>query len=548
MPTTKQQDFKEAVKELMKLLKLDKPDIMAIYVYSIFSGLLYLALPLGIQFIVGFIMAGSISTSAIILMIVILITLSLNGLLQIKQFEIIEKIEQKLFVRYSFRFAESLASIDLLKMDSYYLPELVNRFFEVSTLQKSIYKLLIDVPAAAVQIILGTLLLSLYHPLFIGFGFLLLTLVTFIIWATSTRGLQSAINTSNLKFETGAWMEEMARNGISYKFNKGSDFHMRKTDELVASYLDSKTAHFRILKIQYGSLISFKIIIVAVMLILGIALLVNQEINIGQFIAADIVIIAIIGSVEKFIASFDTLYDALTSQQKLEKVTQAAMERQGNMEYKSNKRGPAIELQNVSFSYENNFNVIKDFTLNMAPEQWVVLNGKKGSGKSSIINLLSGSYADFGGNILINKIPIGNYHLGSLRSHIGVLLQNSNVFKGSLLENVTYSKEVSSMDTLQELASLTGLAKYVHDSRNGWDQIIDTYTRKIPSPFMHSILLTRALYNQPDLLLLEDPFIYLDGSERDRLVKYVKEKMKSTVLIVNNQFQSLDFCDYSITM
>ena len=65
---------------------------------------------------------------------------------------------------------------------------------------------------------------------------------------------------------------------------------------------------------------------------------------------------------------------------------------------------------------------------------------------------------------------------------------------------------------------------------------------------MHSILLTRALYNQPDLLLLEDPFIYLDGSERDRLVKYVKEKMKSTVLIVNNQFQSLDFCDYSITM
>jgi ATP-binding cassette, subfamily B, bacterial len=539
-------EFNEAFVGLIRLLRLDRSDIGAVYSFSIFSGLLYLALPLGIQYIIGFVMAGSLSTSVMVLITLVVIAIFLNGLLQIKQLELIEKIEQKIFVRYAFAFADTLSNINLLKMDSYFLPELVNRFFDISALQKSIFKLLIDVPGAAIQIILGTILLSFYHPVFIGFGFLLLILVGLIIWATSTRGLRSALRTSDYKYETGAWLEEIARNIRSYKFNKSSNYHLHRTDDIVQHYLANKTDHFRILKLQYWSLISFKIIIVAIMLFLGISLLIRQEINIGQFIAADIVILSIIASVEKFIASFDNIYDALTAIQKLEKVTKAELEKEGTAPYVPTGRGTSVDFKNVSFSYTNEFPVLRDITAHIQPGEWLTVNGKRGAGKSSIINLLSGAYTNFTGQILINELPIANYDLQSLRAHTGVLLQKTNVFKGSLLENLAYAKDPAAIGELLEIAKYTGLEKYMRTLRNGMDEIIDTYTHRIQAPFLHSILLTRALYGRPELLLLEDPFIHLSEEETNRLVEYIKNHIKATVIIINNSNHPMTFCNHSI--
>ena len=168
---TKDYHFGSALLNLVKLLRLEKEEIIAIYWIAAFAGILYLVIPLGIQSIISFVMAGSISTSIILLIVVVVVSLILNGALQIKQLEIIEKIEQKLFVRYALGYAEILPRLDLQRNDEYYMPELVNRFFEISTLQKSIYKLLLEVPGAVLQIILGTCLLSFYHPFFIGFGF-----------------------------------------------------------------------------------------------------------------------------------------------------------------------------------------------------------------------------------------------------------------------------------------------------------------------------------------------------------------------------------------
>ena len=99
----------------------------------------------------------------------------------------------------------------------------------------------------------------------------------------------------------------------SFKYTKNTNLHITKTDELVGKYLDARTSHFKILLTQFWSLITFKIIITAAMLLVGAVLLVDQQINVGQFIAADIVILAIIGSVEKLITTLDKIYDTLTS-------------------------------------------------------------------------------------------------------------------------------------------------------------------------------------------------------------------------------------------
>lgn len=540
--------FYSAFSAFLQLLKMDKKDIGAVYTFSIFSGLLFLALPLGIQSIVGFVMAGELSTAIIVLIAAVLIALFINGFLQIKQLEIIEKIEQKIFARYALAYTEALPQIHLEKMDNYYLPELVNRFFDVSTLQKSIYKLLLDVPAAIVQIILGTILLSFYHPFFIGFGILLLSLVALIIWWTSARGLATSIETSNYKYEIGAWVEEIAQNIKTFKFNKSSNFHLTKTNQILSGYLRNKSNHFRILKIQYWSVIFFKIVITASMLILGVNLLINQQINIGQFIAADIVIIAIINSVEKFIGNFDILYDALTAIQKLDKVTLAETEQNGTLVYQPKGSSMKIDFENVSFSYTNQFHVLSDFSLHIKKGEWIQIVGSKGSGKSSIVNLLSGAYKNFDGKILIDDIPIGNYELTSLRDHMGVLLQQNNIFKASLIENITYSKSYKDQHQVMKLAHFTGLTELIQSYKEGLDLAIDPQYKRLAPSYIHAILLTRALYGSPTLLMLEDPFIYMQEDEIKAITDFIKTEMKSTVIIINNLETLSQYCDRTINV
>ncbi|MFZ4058290.1 MAG: ABC transporter ATP-binding protein, partial [Ferruginibacter sp.] len=153
-----------ALQRIFKVFKLDKSEISSIYFYAILSGLIQLSLPLGIQSIISFVLGGSISTSLVILIFLVVTGVFIAGLLQVNQMRLIEKVQQKIFVRYSFEFADRIPKLNLHEVDSYYLPELVNRFFDTISLQKGISKLLLDIPAASIQILFGLILLSFYHP------------------------------------------------------------------------------------------------------------------------------------------------------------------------------------------------------------------------------------------------------------------------------------------------------------------------------------------------------------------------------------------------
>jgi ABC-type bacteriocin/lantibiotic exporter with double-glycine peptidase domain len=125
-----------AAKKLFTLLRLEKKDISTIYVYALLAGLVGFATPLGIQTIISFVLAGALSTSIVVLIVLVVIAVFIGGLLQVRQMQLIEKIQQKIFVRYSLEFANRLPRLDIEKMSNYYLPELVNRFFDTASLQK----------------------------------------------------------------------------------------------------------------------------------------------------------------------------------------------------------------------------------------------------------------------------------------------------------------------------------------------------------------------------------------------------------------------------
>jgi ATP-binding cassette subfamily B protein len=543
MATSSNVSIGNSLKKFYQILRLDKKDISSIYAFAILAGIVSLSLPLGIQTIISFVMAGSVSTSIVILIVLVVFGTFLNGLLQVRQLEIIEKLKQKIFLRYGLEFSDRLPRLDTEKLDKYYLPELVNRFFDTISLQKGLDKLLLDVPAALIQTLLGLLLLAFYHPIFIGFGALLLLIIILILRYTSPQGLALAMQSSDYKYQVASWLQETARVVKSFKYSK-STLNVDKTDSLVAKHLDARTHYFKVLLVQFWSLISFKIVITAAMLIVGTLLLVDQQINVGQFIAADIVIITIIGSVEKLILSLDKVYDALVSIEKLSKVTEAEIETDGNLLLDNTiQKGIAIEFRNTSYGFEEGKQIISNLNYNIPAGQLVYVSGASGTGKSTLMRLLTGTLKNFDGGISIDNQPIKSYNLQSLRIATGILLNSQDIFHASLRENITMGNPSIDVVEMSQYVEKLGLTDFVQSHSAGYEYVLDPSGKKLPKTIRQKILLIRALLGKNRLLLLEEPFEDLDEPARKALVDIIKNRSNCTVLIASNDTTISKECD-----
>lgn len=529
-------------RKFLELLKYERSEISAIYFYAVLYGLVQLSVPLGIQSIISFVLGGAISTSLVLLIIFVIAGVFVTGLLQVNQMKLIEKIQQQLFVRYSFQYASVIPSFNLRKVDDYYLPELVNRFFDTIPLQKSISKLLLDIPGASIQILFGLILLSFYHPIFIVFGIFLLFILYLILRSTAGRGMETSLLESDYKYKVLGYLEELARVVTSFKFSKNKTHHLTKTDEYVVGYLNARTAHFKVLLFQYWALIGFKVLITSAMLIVGAYLLIDQQLNIGQFIAAEIVILMIIGSVEKLILNLDKVYDVLTSVEKITKVTDKPTEKRGGLILTA-EGGIAIAAQNLSFGYDGEELLLRDVSFQVEKGEKIGIQGAPGSGKSTLLRMLSGTYTEFGGNLLIEGVPIHSYDLYSLRSQTGIMLHQQEVFQGTIEENICMGNAAVTYAELDTLAEITGLKPFITSKKEGYAYQIQPAGQHLSSRIIKKILLMRALVQHPKLLLLEEPWLGIEQIYQERIQQYLLRLPDTTVIVITSDVKFTERCD-----
>lgn len=539
---------KSPLSRILDLVKLEKAEIWSIYFYAILNGLILLSVPLGIQSIVGFVMGASFRASIYVLIFLVVVAVLVSGLMQINQMKIIEKIQQRIFVRYAFAYADTIPRLDLKRADGIYLPELINRFFDTATLQKSLSKILLEIPSATIQIIFGLLLLSFYHPIFILFSFVLVLILWLIIYYTGGRGLSSSLEESRNKYKVAAWLEEMARIIKFIKIAAGHGLHLKKTDEATVVYLKARNEHFKVLLVQYRSLVAFKTAITAAMLVFGSILLVNQQLNIGQFVAAEIVILTILNSVEKLIINLDSVYDTLTAVDKLAKLTDKPLEENGKIILSEEKSGLLVEGDKINYSYPNQQPVLKQVDFLFEPGQLICIQGKAGTGKSTLLRLLDGAYTDFTGSLQLNKIPIRNFDLNSLRSQIGILLHQHDIFQGTLWENVTMGRPNVAIEHVVRLFEKVNLAPFFATLPMGFETELDPTGQRLPRQIIHKILLVRALIGNPRLLLLEEPWSGMDNGTKEKVIALLREHSFSTRIIVSNDTEFANTCDQVYTM
>jgi ABC-type bacteriocin/lantibiotic exporter with double-glycine peptidase domain len=318
----------------------------------------------------------------------------------------------------------------------------------------------------------------------------------------------------------------------SFRFSRKAQLPVDRTDELVTNYLDARTRHFKILLTQYWALIFFKLIITTSMLVVGGVLLVQNQINIGQFVASEILILTVLSAVEKLIQSLDKIYDVLTSAEKLGKILDKPLEEEGTLPLDGGTAPLSVAMQQVQFGYEPGITVLKNISFRLEGGEKLCLVGNAGSGKSTLLRLLTGAFSSFEGAILINDIPLQNYTKEDIRAATGILFQQQDIFQGTLLQNITLGDPSITPAAILELSRQLGMENFITPFKIGFDTQVDPLGKRLSGSVIRKILLLRALIGAPRLLLLEEPWQGLDEITAGKIKQYLVHQLPQTTVIV----------------
>ncbi|MBV6646747.1 MAG: ABC transporter ATP-binding protein [Cyclobacteriaceae bacterium] len=537
------------VTRLFRLLAADKRDIIYVYIYAVIIGVSSLVLPLGIQAAIELISGGVFFSSIYFLIAIIIIGVLGAGILQVLQISIVEYLQRRVFTKAAFEFAYRVPRIKMEAVLHLHFPELMNRFFDVLTIQKGLPKLLIDLSTGIIQILFGLLLLSFYHPFFVFFGLILIIILFLIFYTTGPKGLKSSIIESKFKYKAVYWLEELARALYSFKLSGSTDLPIKKTDYFVNNYLKNRKNHFQVLISQYSYVLLFKAVVTAGLLIIGTVLVVQREITLGQFVASEVIIILILNSVEKIIMYMDVVYDMLTAVDKIAHVTDLPLEKTGGIDIPLNGAAPCegleIQARNLSYYYPGTKKPsIRDINISIPKGQRVCISGIGGSGKTTLTNTIAGMYSDFEGSVTYNKYSLRDLDRVHLRDRIGKNVSTDDIFEGTILENILVGKPFADEMRAIEALEVVGLQDVINSLPDGLDTTMLSSGKGYSETFIQKLILARCLAKKPNVLILNDFFNNFPKHERLQLIQTLtEEKNPWTLIVVSNDPLIMAACD-----
>lgn len=541
------------VSRLFRLLHTERKEINYILFYALIAGLISLVLPLGIQTTVELISGGVFFSSVYVLIAIIIIGVLLSGGIQIFQITLVEHLQRKIFAKASLEFAFRIPRLRAEAIIGNHAPELVNRFFDIMTIQKGMPKLLIDLSAGVIQIMFGLLLLSLYHPFFVFFSIGLLSILVIIFYITGAKGLYTSIEESKYKYKVAHWLEELARAINSFKLAGSTDLPIKKTDYNVNNYLKFRSQHFKVLITQFSFILFFKAAVTGGLLVVGTYLVVDRQITLGQFVASEVIIILLLNSVEKIIMYMDVLYDLLTAVDKVATVTDVPLEKIGGLDMTKDKQpqqGFAVRIKDLKYKYPDESGyIIKGLDLDIVPGEHICISGAGGSGKTTLTNIISGIYSNFEGVVTINGYSIRDLDLTHLRDKIGKNISQEDIFDGTILENITVGKPMESVQDAIEALEQVGLADEVNRLPEGLNTRLNSGGKNWSNTNIHKLILARCLAKKPRLLILNDFFNGLKRQSKLDLVQCVVDRKNHwTLVAVSNDPLVMAACDKVVVL
>ena len=305
---------------------------------------------------------------------------------------------------------------------------------------------------------------------------------------------------------------------------------------MVTDYLLYREKHFSVIKTQFSQLIVFKIIITASLLSIGGFLVLSQQMNIGQFVAAEIIILLVINSVEKIILGLETMYDVLTSVEKIGQVVDLEIEKTDEIEADSCYTNLLISTENVNFKFPDDQKlVLSDINLNIEQGEKIIINGENGSGKTTLIRILSGFMKPTSGSFFINDDTFKKIDIKQYRSQIGTIITGESPFQGTILQNITFNQTEFSDQDLKWALDAVQLTPYIKTLPDGLETLIFPEGKQLSSSNAQKILLARCILGSPKILFLEDPTDKMDNDVAKSVIDFITDKKNKWTVIVSSK-------------
>ena len=489
-------------RRLLLLIRPDRGEILSVAAFAVAIGVLQLATPIAAQALVNFVAMGGAIPPVIVVAGMLLLGLVLAGALSATQVWIVEVLQRRLFVRM---LADLAARLPRVRDGApHYGPELVNRFLEVATLQKLGAMILLDGIALLLSLFVGLLLLAFYHPLLLAFDIVLILLVALVILVPLRGAIRTAIEESKVKYETVAWLQEIARNPRTFKTAGAQQWIYERSDRLASRYVARRKEHFRAVFAQTLGALGLRALASTALLAIGGWLVIQGELSLGQLVAAEIVVSIVVDATAKLDNHLEKFYVVMAATDKLGHLLDLPLEERSGEHHAlpRSSRGVSLTLQEVAFERSAR-TLFSGVSLELPAGASLCVTGPAGAGKSSFVQLLWALRQPSRGSIRVDGRDVRELSTESLRELVAIA-SGSEFLEASLRDNVRVGRSSVSDDDVRMALEHVGLTRDIALLPDGLDTELDGEGHPLSESQSRRLLLARAIASRPKLVVVDD--------------------------------------------
>lgn len=526
-------DHLTPMQRLSTLLSKERGDLWVLGTYTVAVVIFGLLIPLATQSLVNTIAAGLFLQPLIVLALLVFGGLFLAGVMQMLQLAVVETIQQRIFATNALKIADILARASARSIRHEYTPELVNRFFDVVTIQKALAKLLVDGMTAIIQTVLGLTILGFYNASLLLLDLMLVVGLLIATVVFGVGGLRTSIGESREKYRVADWLEDIARCNVSLKVHGNREYLEHRADEAVSRYLDQRQSHFRVTIRQAGAFYLFQAFAQAVALAGGGWQVLAGNITLGQLVAAQIIIGTVLSAMEKLVRQSDQFFDLLTGLDKVGHLTDIDTERTGggHLAFPEVPVGLDVQCRNIRFSYGGEVPVLAGLSMHLKPGDRVSLVGSSGAGKSTLGMLLCGLDDPSHGTVEFDGVEVRTMCLDSIREHVSMIGYENELFDGTIEENIVLGRKNVNLKDVRWAIDMAHLTDDIALMPDGLQTRVISGGKNLSRGQIQRLLIARAVVGHPRLLILDEAFTGIDEKQTIKILDAIFSESNNWTII-----------------
>lgn len=491
------------VSRLRKLAAVERSDLLTIVVYGVAIGVASLLVPVAVQSLVNTVAFTPLVQPLVVLSLVVFIGMLSASALKVLQYRVVETLQQRFFVRVVYSAAQALRRADLERAFREHGPrDLMNRFFDTFIVQKAAATLLMDGLSVLLQGGVSLVLLAFYHPALLAFDVVLIGLILFIVFGLGRRAVETAIKESKAKHATAEWLEEMAGALRTFKSPDGFLFGLRRSDALAKSYVAYRKKHFSILLRQVVAAYVLQGLATASLLGLGGYLVIRGQLSLGQLVAAELIVTAVLSNVAKMGKYFESYYDLVASLDKLGSIFDVPLEPESESTLLPRAVRSELNTDGLSFEFDRK-PVLRGVSFQVSAGSCVAVLGAEASGKSTLVDLLYGLRRPSSGRVVLDGVDLRGISVDEVRERISVV-GRAEVFEGTIEDNLHLGHPAIDARRVEELLTVVGLSEEVASMRDGIRSSVGPSGSRLTSSQRARLSIARALARDTGILIIDE--------------------------------------------